>query len=348
MHCPRSSRLRGYRAMRQQRGAALIVAMLVFALATALVVAMKSEFERFYQRSANILLEEQAQAYLRGAEELAGMALLADYDQDKTTELPRDDLKEFWATPPPPYALDEGWMRGALEDLQGRFNLNALAKRVQGGQGTAVARFTPAQEQFIRLLQALGEPQVSEQDAILITESVSDWLDTDSNPSPEGAEDDYYASQTPAYRAANRTMSSVSELRAVANMTPEIYQALLPWVTVWPQESKLLNINTAPAMVLRSINADKDLSPLSEGEGESLAEYRDETGFKDKDDFLANPVFEGRRDKMTGIAKLLGEQSSYFLLQAEVEVAGRNMRLYSVLDRSNRKISALARASGSL
>jgi general secretion pathway protein K len=346
MHCHRSSRLRGYRARRHQRGAALIVAMLVFALATALVVAMKSEFERFYQRSANILLEEQAQAYLRGAEELAGMALLADYDQDKTTGLPRDDLQEFWATPPPPYALDEGWMRGALEDLQGRFNLNALAKRVQGG--TAAARFTPAQEQFIRLLQALGEPPVSEQDAILITESVSDWLDTDSNPSPEGAEDDYYAAQTPAYRAANRKMSSVSELRAVANMTPEIYQALLPWVTVWPQEPKLLNINTAPAMVLRSINADKDLSPLSEGEGESLAEYRDETGFKDKTDFLANPVFEGRRDKMTGIVELLGGQTSYFLLQAEVEVAGRNMRLYSVLDRSNRKISALARASGSL
>ncbi len=77
---------------------------------------------------------------------------------------------------------------------------------------------------------------MSEQDAILITESVSDWLDADANPSLDGAEDEYYAAQAPAYRAANRAMSSVSELRAVANMTPEIYQALLPWVTVWPQE----------------------------------------------------------------------------------------------------------------
>ncbi len=349
MHCHRSSRRGSYRAMRRQHGAALIVAMLVFALATALVVAMTSDFDRFYQRSANILLEEQAQAYLRGAEELAGLALLADYDQDKTKALARDDLQEFWATPPPPYALDDmGWMRGALEDLQGRFNLNALAERAKGGAGAVAARFTPAQEQFIRLLQALGEPQVSEQDAILITESVSDWLDADSNPSPEGAEDDFYSAQTPAYRAANRKMSSVSELRAVANMTPEIYQALLPWVTVWPQEPEPLNIHTAPAMVLRSINADKELSPLSEAEGESLAEYRKDTGFKDKNDFLANPVFEGRRDKMTGIVELLGEKSSYFLLQAEVEVADRNMRLYSVLERNNRKISAIARASGSL
>ncbi len=80
MHCRRCN---SPGALRQQRGAALIVAMLVFALATALVVAMKSEFERFYQRSANILLEEQAQAYLRGAEDLASLVLLADYDQDK-------------------------------------------------------------------------------------------------------------------------------------------------------------------------------------------------------------------------------------------------------------------------
>jgi general secretion pathway protein K len=346
MHCRRCN---SPGPLRQQRGAALIVAMLVFALATALVVAMKSEFERFYQRSANILLEEQAQAYLRGAEDLASLVLLADYDQDKARGLQRDDLAEFWATPPPPYALDDmGWMRGTLEDLQGRFNLNALAERVEVGEGSEARRFTPAQEQFIRLLQALGEPQVSEQDAILITESVSDWLDADAVQSMEGAEDEYYAAQTPAYRAANRPMASVSELRAVAHMTPDIYRALSPWVTVWPQEPATLNINTAPAMVLRSINADKDLSPLSEAEGESLLESRPEAGFADKEEFLTNPVFVGKGENMTGIKELLGQSSSYFLLQAEVEVAGRNMRLYSVLERSNRKISAIARAGGSL
>ena len=40
MHCPRSS-------PRAQGGAALIVALLVFALCTALVVAMELEFNRF-------------------------------------------------------------------------------------------------------------------------------------------------------------------------------------------------------------------------------------------------------------------------------------------------------------
>lgn len=350
MHCRRCSVPPGGRPPRTQRGAALIVAMLVFALATALVVAMKSEFDRFFQRSVNLLFDEQAQAYLRGAEDLAAMALVMDWDQDKADGLPRDDLQEIWAQPSPDYPLDDiGWMRGSLEDLQGRFNLNSLVPAADAGTPGATRNFTTAQQQFIRLLQALGEPAVSEQEAIAITESVGDWLDADSNPSAYGAEDDYYYGSTPAYRAGNRPMASVSELRAVAYMTPEIYQALAPWVTVWPQSGTFkININTAPAMVLRTLNADKDLTPLSEAEGESLAEYRAEAGFQDVNDFLANAVFEGRRDNMAEIKQALDKQSSYFMLEALVEVAGRNMRLYSVLHRHNRQIDTLARAGGSL
>jgi general secretion pathway protein K len=350
MHYFRCNIPRHRRALRQ-RGAALVVAMLVFALATALVVAMKSEFTRFYQRSANTLLEEQAQAYLRGAEDLAGMVLLLDYDNDKANGQARDDLKEVWnPEEPKSYPLDDiGWMSGKLEDLQGRFNLNLLAERVAPNPASpATSRFTAAQKQFIRLLQAVGEQPISEQEAIMITESVSDWLDADPTPSQDGAEDEYYSAQAPAYRAGNRKMSSVSELRAVAHMTPQIYQDLVPWVTVLPEGTKL-NIHTAPAMVLRTINADDDLSPLSVQEGEALEAYRLDKGFADKNDFLDNPVFAQKKDRMAGIMQQLDQYTNYFLLEATVEVAGRNMRLYSVLERSNnRSISALARANGSL
>ncbi len=329
---------------RAQGGAALIVALLVFALCTALVVAMELEFNRFYQRGANILLAEQANAYLRGAEELATFAVLADYDADQNREQPRDDLLEIWAQVPAPYALDEGgWMMGCLRDLQGRFNLNSLAVRVVPAEGAP--RFTPAQAQFVRLLQALEELQLSEQDAILITEGVTDWLDTDIEPAFDGAEDNYYFGLTPAYRSANRPMASVSELRAVANMTPEIYRALESRVSVWPQQPAPLNIHTASATVLRSINADDDLSPLTAADGQALVAQRQTAGFANIDEFLASPVFTG---KMEQVKALLGESTNYFLLSAEVKVADRRMRLYSVLRRNGRHVGALARASGSL
>ena len=343
MRCPRYNP-----PGRSQRGAALVVAMLVFAVSAALVVAMQGEFQRFYQRHANLLVAEQAAAYLRGAEDLAGMALIQDRDNDKNNGRMRDDLTEFWAIPAserPPYSFEGGWMVGELEDLQGRFNLNALAERPQQGEGQP--RYTPAQKQFIRLLQALGEPALSEYEARVVTEAIGDWLDADRVPVADGAEDDYYVARTPAHRTANRPMASVSELRAVANVTAELYAALQPWVTVWPQEPLGLNIHTAPAMLLRSINSDDSLLPLSEDEAATLVQQREEAGFLDKADFLASPVFQGKGE-MDEIAGLLGERSDYFLLRAEAEVADRNMRLYSVLQRRNRRISSLVRASGSL
>jgi general secretion pathway protein K len=51
---------------------------------------------------------------------------------------------------------------------------------------------------------------------------------------------------------------------------------------------------------------------------------------------------------MAEMRGLLGERSSYFLMRAEAQVAERRMRLYSVLERRNRRVTAVARASGSL
>ena len=141
-------------------------------------------------------------------------------------------------------------------------------------------------------------------------------------------------------------MASVSELRAVANMTPEIYLALSPWVTVWPQVAATLNIHTAPAIILRTINDDDNLQPLSESDAETLVAHRLETGFLDRAELIAHPVFAGKNLQV--ISQNLGESSGYFLLSAEAEVADRRVRLYSVLERRGRAINTLVRASGSL
>ena len=338
--------------MHTQGGAALVVALLIFALCTALIVAMKSEFTLYYQRGANILLSEQVYAYLRGAEELASLALTQDYDADQLAEQPRDDLTEDWAQNPDqvvPYDLDEGgWLRGGLEDLQGRFNLNAL----RGGEGAAEGaskskvQFTAAQQQFIRLLQVLDDLEVSEQDAVLITESIGDWLDDDNEARPNGAEDDYYSGQTPAYRTANRLMSSVSELRAVAYVTAPIFEALRPWIVALPETDATLNILTAPPIILRTINADNNLQALSEADGLSLVEAREGEGFESVDDFLKHPVLEGK--VLVKLKERLGQSSSYFLLSAEAKVADRKLRLYSMLERQGRSVVALVRTGEGL
>lgn len=332
-----------------ERGVALVVALLVFGLCAALMVAMQREFTLFSQRSANLFLHEQGYAYLRGAEELAAVVLVMDYDADQFREQPRDDLGEIWAQQATPYPLDEGgWLVGSLQDLQGRFNLNTLAQApAEAGSGDATERYTPAETFFIRLLQALPELPLGQAEAVAVTRAIGDWLDEDSNVRVYGAEDDLYSGQTPPYRAANRPMASVSELRAVANVTPQLYRALAPLVTVWPRTPAALNINTAALPLLRAVNGNGDLAPLSEAQGEALFRVqREQAGFVDMQAFQDQPAFA---DKELGdVNSLLGESSSWFLLSAEVEVAERKMRLYSVLQRDKREVRPVVRAMGSL
>ncbi|TGD74356.1 general secretion pathway protein GspK [Mangrovimicrobium sediminis] len=325
------------------------MALLIFAISAALIVAMRAEFERVYERASIIFRTEQGLAYLRGAEGLATLALLTDYDQDKTAEGERQDtLQDVWARPAQPYPLDEGWMEGELEDLQGRFNLNLLAQDAPEPEEGNEARFTPAQAQFIRLLQAAAEPEINEIQAAAIAQAIGDWVDDDGETRPDGAEGDYYAGQTPAYRAPNRPMLDVSELRAVRGMTPELYDAIAPWVTVWPLEDAALNIHTAPLTVLRSLGSPDSLVPLSEADALELIAFRCTNPYAGIEDWLDQPVLAPFKEKLNqpnGGLDLLGETSDYFLLRARAEVAGRITRLYSVLHRENRQVSVLSRTA---
>lgn len=325
-----------------QRGSALVVTLLIFAIGIALVVPMYSEYTLFLKRSANSFAAEQGYAYLRGGEQLAMLALKQDAEFDQQEENIRDDLSEFWAQQEQFYPLDEGgWLQGRLEDLQGRFNLNSLAIAAPQGK-----RFGAPQEQLIRLLQVFEEPRVNQQDAMLITEAVMDWIDTNSEPRDFGAEDDYYYDAVPPYRAANRAFVSVSELRAVAYVTAEIYAAVEPFLTVWSDGEKL-NINTAAPEVLRTLNTTGDFQPLSELDVDALLELRGEAGYESVEDFLASGVFQGRElsAQLTGS---LGLSSDYFLFIGEADVADRVSRLYSVLKREGQQVRTLVRASGSL
>ncbi|MEE4659347.1 MAG: type II secretion system minor pseudopilin GspK [Halieaceae bacterium] len=325
----------------RQRGAALIVAMLVFALATTLVVAMTSEFNLFVRRSANSFIGAQAQAYLRGGEDLARMVLTQDTEADAQRNVQRDDLSELWAQQVPPYALDEGgFLSGSLEDLSGRININVLNAEPPEGQ-----QFTSTQAQFIRLLQCFEEPQVSEQDARLILQAVQDWLDADQEPRDFGAEDDYYFDREPSYRTGNNAMQSVSELRMVAYMTPEIFDAVAPFLTVW--STGAINIQTAPVEILRTINSPGNLQPLTPGEGQALLELRGETGYESVEAFLENPVLAGLEISGSLRGRLV-ERSDYFLYRGQVDIADRQATLYSVLRRDAAQVRTLVRASASL
>ena len=91
-----------HKSHQAEGGAALVVAMLVFALVAALMVGLQRDFTLTLQRGTHQLFSEQAWAYLMGAEGLAAMALQADSRADARAEVAADHLGEVWAQPPTP------------------------------------------------------------------------------------------------------------------------------------------------------------------------------------------------------------------------------------------------------
>ena len=373
-------------ASRSQRGAALIIAMLVFALSATLLVALQREFSLALQRGTNQLFSEQAWAYLIGAEELAKLALQADHLLDARSATAADHLGELWAQPATPYPLDAGgWMTGQLTDLQGRINLNMLVSDPatqnppSGGEGVSdgesksasaggesepasqsrqqndlvgqtsgdeAGRWTPTQKLLIRLLQALNEASLPLDEAMALTEAISDFIDRDANRRPHGAEVNEYRYADFPYLPANRALASVSELRSVRGMTPEIYQALAPLVTVWPERNARLNILTAPLPVLRALNADDQWAPLAVIDAERLVESRREGGIAQVADLLADPILAGRSS--AELEPLLDIRSDWFLLDASVELLDRQRHLFTVLHRETDMAVAVFRSEGEL
>jgi len=373
-------------ASRPQRGAALIIAMLVFALSATLLVALQREFSLALQRGTNQLFSEQAWAYLIGAEELAKLALQADHLLDARSATAADHLGELWAQPATPYPLDAGgWMTGQLTDLQGRINLNMLVSDPatqsppSGGEGVSdggsesasagvesepvsqsrqqnesvgqvsgdeAGRWTPTQKLLIRLLQALNEASLPLDEAMALTEAISDFIDPDTNRRRDGAEANEYRYADFPYLPANRALASVSELRSVRGMTPEIYEALAPLVTVWPERNTRLNILTAPLPVLRTLNADDQWAPLPVIDAERWVESRREGGIAQVADLLADPILAGRPS--AELQSLLDIRSDWFLLDASVELLDRQRHLFTVLHRETDMAVAVFRSEGEL
>ncbi len=300
----------------RQSGVALITVMLVVALATTAAVAMAGRQQLDIRRTANALQQGQAWMYLLGMEDWAGQFLSQDRRDNDV-----DHMGEDWAIRLPPLPVEGGELRGGLQDLQGRFNLNNLA---QGGEAGKTAR-----QRFERLLQSL---QLSPS----LAGGVQDWLDTDQEARfPAGAEDVYYLGQTPSYRAANRLMRVPDELLLVKDIGHKEYRKLQPYITTLPVPTPL-NVNTASAELLASLADD-----LAVGDLQGLIEKRRDTPYTSVEDFLAEPVFAGKKIPDTGLTV----QSDYFLLQAEADIGHLRQRLYCLLERDEKgRIQTLLRS----
>jgi len=297
--------------MKRQSGIALVTAIFVVALASIAAVAMFEASNIAVRRSANLVESEAEWWYADGVESWVKGILMEDAKLNQT-----DSFVDIWAKPVDFLPIDGGAIRGRIEDLQGRFNLNNL--------GPAPPASTPGNpqprdkymEQFQLLLDNLPNFDASKYRGVGY--AIRDWIDSDDQRSnTDGAEDSDYLAQDPPYRAANQPMASVSELLQVRGVTKELYAALAPYVTVLPAHYTAINVNTALPPVLLSLSNKWDQSSLQR----FLAARKLEAATS------AAPVLP------TGVVVPTDVKSFYFGLHAEVVIGSGRLALYSVISR---------------
>lgn len=323
-----------------QRGATLVVALLVVLIVVALATRISRDYFVLQRTLENQSELQQARAYLRGAEAVATQALMLDLQSGSSS----DSALESWAqrlqTP-----LQEGVLNACLLDLQSRLNLNDLATPASEG-------LSAAQKRFIRLLQVLPVENPPDQTAaVALANAVFDWADIDHQTRyPGGAEALDYLQLGRSYRPANQAFSAVSELALIEGYDTDLVAALTPLVSVWGNGN--LNINTLDSellwsarnsargagaddepqpLLLRSLNNANSLLPLSTQAAEQLAAARSAAGgvLESLQLFNEQPWAQ-QQWELAGV----DTGSEFFQMTADMQTGTHHQRLLSVLQRT--------------
>jgi general secretion pathway protein K len=304
----------------RQRGVALITAILITALVSSVALSLAWDNALDMRRTMTLLYRDQAVQVALGAESWIQSILRDDLEETDT-----DHLGEIWASELPglPVQSDvvQGELFGAMEDLQGRFNINNLID--QNGEVDELAL-----EQFRRLLIALElDPRFAG-----IT---ADWLDANQEAGfPDGAEDAIYTGFVPAYRTPNLPITHATELAALEGMDKESFDTLAPHIVALPGRTGI-NVNTATAAVLQSLDEN-----LTASDVESLISEREEGGFADVQNTFSTLV-------APEILPQLEESTSYFQLRLVVQIATVRIIYFSTLQRgANGQVVPILRSLG--
>ena len=279
--------------MNREQGVAIISVLLTVALATIIVSGLFLREHITVRSVENRVDLTQARWIERAAIDWSKVILAADAKNNR-----QDHLGEPWAIPVLDTRLDEtvtagakidddaraATLSGQMIDAQSMFNLNNLIlTNAETGVGISPVNV----QAFQKLLSMLDLPEA-------IAPAVASRLLAAAQPPSQDGEP-----------AGALPMLRVNDLLSVRGVTPEVVQALEPFVIFIPtSQLTKVNANTASAEVLAAIIEDLDLSAAQQvvTQRERLTFFKDFNDFKDR---------VGKNVQ----ADLVDFQTSYFLVR---------------------------------
>lgn len=312
------------RHYKYNKGGALISALFITAICAMMAVALMMRERLLIHEGELVIQSDQAYLDLQGVQNWAKVQVLDFVAQGPAVTNPRPLQAVFSAI-----QLDNRQISGIIEDAQGKYNINNLQSVIN-------------QPQFVALLRAVA-PGVSAEAAANIAQAITAWM-------TNGVQDRFYLSLKPPYRSGHTQMANITELRLVAGISPEIYEAIAPYIIALPLQQGVaptapalpvtpgaamsapaapqtpININSASAFVFLTLNPNLSLS-----QAESLVACRSRSGlFSNTQTFMANCVKPLNLPQTVTLGNITA-QSNYYLVYADAITGNRALQLTSLL-----------------
>lgn len=320
---------------KREEGAALLAVLLLVALIATLAALAMDRLGLATHLASNARSIDQARAYAFGAEALTG--LIVDDLTDRSSGSVR--LPAGWREEARTIPVEGGIIHARIHDGGNCFNLNSLV------EGSASSGWKARQQGMVRFLTLLEIIGVTESHARPIVAAATDWIDSDGEPQPFGAEDRTYANAAVPYRTANNLMVDPSELRTVAGVTPEIYQRLRPWVCTLPtQEPAVLNVNILQPEQAPLVAMLYD-GRLGLSQAAALLRDRPPGGWTSSQQFLQSPQVNALAS-VSGLANEVDVRTHWFTLDLDVTLDGAQVKERALIDGRNAPARVLMRRWG--
>jgi general secretion pathway protein K len=282
----------------ENRGIALITVILVIVILLTVVIELNRSSRADIYDAVNIS-DGIKLVYIAKSGFYGAAALLNNSSNDYNTL--RDDWANMQTVSLQSNTLfPEGYFIASIEDEAGKIPINKLVNGSEYNEDIkAMLGRLLRQPEF-----GLSEKQIDE-----MIDAIKDWIDIDDMMSISGAETNYYSALDSPYKAKNAPFDCIEELLMVKGITKEIFYgtkdkpSLAKFVTT--DSEGLININTAPKMVLRALHDEI---------GPDLADRLDEYRMKEESDLSSHQWYK----KVPGLEtitikqELITVKSNYF------------------------------------
>ena len=317
-------------SVKKQRGAALMVVLLLAATLSFIMLALVSAMNLSVRRTGGAALRSELIWLSTSADTFAAMTIREALQAARAGGPPLSSQHPLFsqqiAIP-----FDRGVGAVIFADATRCFNVNSLSSDATSGGNNENG---PSKE-LVEILKAVG---LSDGDAANIAAVIKDWVDEDDIQEIGGAEDNFYSSLPTPYRTAGAPIASITELRAMQGVTPELYAAISPFLCALPTRNPaIINVNVLrpeDAPLLTGMTG----GVLDPARASDLIARRPPGGWAQVSQFWAQPAFQDDDIDAATLTPRTAVSSNYIeaLAGATVNEIDMNVRLLFSADEGGR------------